>query len=190
MIRALSYGRAGSSGQRHRMGPAGRRTGLLGICAAVLLGVLFSGGCGYRQGTLYRQDIQTVAVPICTNRTFQRGLEVALTQAVVNRLEATTPYKVVPAQRADAILEMEITAANLKSVVRDFQTNLPREQALTLSVDLVFKDLRSGQILCQRRDFQYTAFYYPTLGEGQFVGNQQAVERLALAIVQELGADW
>jgi hypothetical protein len=32
--------------------------------------------------------------------------------------------------------------------------------------------------------------YYQNLGEGEFVGTQQAVERLALTIVQELQADW
>ena len=35
-----------------------------------------------------------------------------------------------------------------------------------------------------------TASFYPTLGEGRFTGTQQATERLALAIVQELQADW
>ena len=32
--------------------------------------------------------------------------------------------------------------------------------------------------------------YYPTLGEGAFVGKQSGVERLAVGIVQELQAEW
>jgi predicted dehydrogenase len=40
------------------------------------------------------------------------------------------------------------------------------------------------------RRFEQTATYYPTLSEGRFIGSQQNVERLALAIVQEMQADW
>jgi hypothetical protein len=50
--------------------------------------------------------------------------------------------------------------------------------------------LRTGRVYVQRKDFRQTAPYYPTLGEGQFVGQQQNVERLALAIVQEMQAEW
>jgi hypothetical protein len=50
--------------------------------------------------------------------------------------------------------------------------------------------LRSGKILVRRESFEQTAPLYPTLGEDQFVAEQQNIERLALAIVQELQADW
>jgi hypothetical protein len=42
----------------------------------------------------------------------------------------------------------------------------------------------------QRKNFQQTASFYPTLGEGEFVGAQDAIEKLALGIVQEMQADW
>jgi hypothetical protein len=42
----------------------------------------------------------------------------------------------------------------------------------------------------ERKNFQQTAIFYPTLAEGEFVGTQQAVEKLALGIVQEMQADW
>jgi hypothetical protein len=37
---------------------------------------------------------------------------------------------------------------------------------------------------------EQTSSFYPTLGEGRFTGTQVATEKLALAIVQELQADW
>ena len=74
----------------------------------ILVGALSLAGCGYRQGgsggavpagyqwlSLYPSDVRTVAVPVFTNRSLRRGVEFALTRAVVNQLEATTPYKVV-----------------------------------------------------------------------------------------------
>lgn len=165
-----------------------------------LLSIVLS-GCGYTQTggepsgnyqwrSLYREDVKTVAVPTFTNKDFTRGVEFPLTKAVINQLEAQTGYKVVPRERADTILEGQIVAIQRDTVSRDSSTAVPQEQLYILTVDFTWKDLRSGRILVERRGFQQTTTYYPTLGEGQFVGSQQSVEKLALAIVQELQADW
>lgn len=145
---------------------------------------------GYRWSSLYREDIQTVAVPIFTNKTFDRGVEFRLTEAVIKQLEAHAPYKVVPRERADTILEGQITDVQYTSISRDYRTNMPREQQVQLTVDLLWKDLRNGRILLQRKGLQQQAVYYPTLGESRFVGSQGAVERFAVTIVQEMQADW
>ena len=161
-------------------------------------------GCGYSQSggesnklegsyhwnSLYREDIQTVAVPFCSTKDFRRGIEFRLTEAVIKQLEAHAPYKVVPKERADTILEGQVVSVHLGTISKDFQTNLPREQEVVITVDLTWKDLRTGKILLQRKNLQQDAVYYPQLGEGEFVGAQQAIERFALTIVQELQADW
>ncbi len=157
-------------------------------------------GCGYNHGSgnakgyqwqsLYRSDVRTVAVPVFTTRSFDRGTEFNLSEAVVKQIEATTPYKVVPRSRADTILEGQVVDVLVSTLSTDPDSAIPQEQMLGLTIDFIWKDLRSGRILVERRGFEQTATYYPTLGEGRFVGRQQAVERLALAIVQELQADW
>ncbi|HEV2295522.1 MAG TPA: LptE family protein [Tepidisphaeraceae bacterium] len=161
--------------------------------------VLTLSGCGYRPGgdsegyqwqSLYRQDVRTVAVPIFTTRSFDRGVEFGLSEAVVKQLEATTPYKVVPRERADTVLEGQVVDVSVSTLSTDPDSAIPQEQMLGLTIDFIWKDLRSGRILVERRGFEHTATYYPTLGEGRFVGRQLAIERLALAIVQELQADW
>jgi hypothetical protein len=144
---------------------------------------------GYRWRSLYREDVRTVAVPIFTNRSFERNVEFHLSKAVVSYLESSTPYKVVPKERADTILEGEITRADIETV-SNAPTAIPQEQLLTVRVNFTWKDLRTGRILAERRGFEQSGPYYPTLGEGRFVGAQQNVERLAIAIVQELQADW
>jgi Lipopolysaccharide-assembly len=159
------------------------------------------GGCGYsHNGTdpaggyqwrsLYREDIQTVAVEIFQNTDFRRGEEFQLTKAVVNQLESRTPYKVVPKERADTILEGQITSIHVNTLSQDRIVSVPQEQLYIVNVDFTWKDLRSGRILVERRNFEQTTAYYPTLGEGEFVGSQQAAERMAAGIVQELQADW
>ena len=149
-----------------------------------------SGSGGYQWRSLYRDDVRTVAVPIFTNRSYRRGVEFSLSRAIVNQLETTSPYKVVPRERADTVLEGEILDVNLRTLSPDVNTGLPQEQLYIVRLNFTWKDLRTGKILVERRRFEQSTTYYPTLGEGQFVGSQQNVERLALAIVQEMQADW
>jgi len=169
----------------------------------LLLG-LISTGCGYSQSggennkqqngyhwnSLYREDIQTVAIPIFTTKDYRRGIEFRLTEAVIKELELHAPYKVVPKERADTILEGQVTSVKVGTLSRDFFSNQPREQQLVISIDLTWKDLRTGKILLQRRNLQQEGVFHPPLGEGEFVGAQQAIERFALVIVQEMQADW
>jgi hypothetical protein len=161
-------------------------------------------GCGYNQSgsernkpeatyhwnSLYREDIQSVAVPVFTTKDFRRGIEFRLTEAVIKQLEAHAPYKVVPRERAETILEGQVTSVRVGTLSKDFQTNLPREQELVITLDLTWKDLRTGKILLQRRGLQQDGIFFPSFGEGEWTGAQQAIERFALAIVQEMQADW
>src|SRR5688572_19176007 len=177
-----------------------RSTSSLSVFICVHLWLICS-GCGYTQvggdpsggyqwRSLYREDVRSVAVPIFTNKTFRRGVEFALTKSVVNQLEAKSPYKVMPRERADTILEGQIVDIRLQNLSSDSELAIPQEQLYVLTVDFLWKDLRTGRILVQRKNFQQTTTFYPTLGEGEFVGSQQNVERLATGIVQELQANW
>ena len=148
------------------------------------------GGDGYQWRSVYRDDIRTVAVPIFKSNVFQRGVEFSLSKALVAQIEANTPYKVVPRERADTILEGEIVDVRVDTLSADRLSAIPQEQLLDIVVDFTWKDLRTGKILVERRGVEQTATYYPTLGEGRTTGTQAASERLALAIVQELQADW
>jgi len=145
---------------------------------------------GYEWHSLYREDVRTVAVPIFTNKSFTRGIEFQLTKAIANYMESSTPYKIAPRDRADTILEGEIVSTRGVMVSADSQTALPQEMMVTVQVNFVWKDIRTGRILAERKGFEQSAMYYPTLGESAYVGKQSDVEKLAMAIVQELQADW
>jgi hypothetical protein len=171
---------------------------------AILPWLLLPAGCGYQQSgdynkppqggyqwhSLYREDVQTVAVPIFSNRDFRRGVEFALSKAVVNELEAHSPYKVVARERADTVLEGEIAKVDVNTLSRTYQEGVPQEQLMVMTVNFTWKDLRTGRILLERKNFQQAATFYPTLREGEFTGSQEAVEKLALGIVQEMQAEW
>src|SRR3954469_25044928 len=73
----------------------------------------------YQWRSLYREDVRTVAVPIFKNKDYRRGVEFTLSKAIVNQLEMRTPYKVVPRERADTVLEGEIVEIRLHTLSED-----------------------------------------------------------------------
>ena len=129
-------------------------------------------------------------MPIFSSKSYARGVEFALSKAVVTQIEANTPYKVVPPERADTILEGEILDVRVNTLSEDSRSAVPQEQLLAITVNFTWKDLHTGRILMARRGWEETATWYATLGEGRFVGTQSATEKLALAIVHEMESDW
>lgn len=159
----------------------------------MLAGMLALAGCAnndYQWQSLYREDVQTVAVPIFVSKSFERGVEMQLTQAIVQQIELRTPYKVVDQTRADTLLEGEIVRITQQTVSRHRTAAIPQEQLYVITVNFTWKDLRTGEILAKRQSFEQTAPYYSTLGEGRTAGQLDSIEELAVAIVRELEAEW
>lgn len=112
---------------------------------------------GYKLGAdaLYDTDIKTVRVPVFTNRTLQttpyRGMEVELTKAVVREIGAKTPYRIVAdGERADTELLGNLSGLS-KIRLNVNQQNLLREGELVVTVDVLWRDLRTGRILSAPR---------------------------------------
>ncbi len=108
---------------------------------------------GYQLGAdaIYDSNIRTVYVPTFTNRAFQtgpyRGLEVDLQRAVVREIGTKTRFKVVSdPERADTELQANVSGID-KTVLNRNQQNLIREADLVLSVDVLWRDLRTGEVL-------------------------------------------
>jgi hypothetical protein len=145
---------------------------------------------GYHWGSLYPENISTVAVPIFTSKDYHRGVEFEVTQALVTKIEEFTPYKVTGRDSADTILEGEIVAIQPVTVTLDPNTATPDEQQYSIVVNFTWKDLRSGKILVSKQNFEQTSTYYGILGEDQNVASQSAAEKLALGIVHEMQSAW
>lgn len=98
---------------------------------------------GYHMGSCARTDIKTVRVPIFRNTTFFRDIEYDLTQAVIKRIEGTTPYKVVN-DNADAQL-LGIIKMGTSHVGIQNELNEARTRDFTLVVEASYVDSRTGQ---------------------------------------------
>jgi hypothetical protein len=112
---------------------------------------------GYRMGAgaLYDENIRTVYVPLFNNRAFQttpyRGMEVLITQAVVREIGKTSTFRVSSDyEHADTELLGNVVAIG-KTVLNIQQLNYLREGELVVTVDVVWRDLRTGEILSNPR---------------------------------------
>ncbi len=158
--------------------------------AAAGCGYQSDGGGGWHWGSVYRDNIHSVAVPIFTTKDFHQGVEFQLSDALAKKIEEFTPYKVEPRERADTVLEGEIVSVTPSTLTLDPFTNTPQEQAYTIIVNFTWTDVRTGKVLVSRQSFAQTTTYFPYLGEGQYVASQSNVEGLALAIVNEMEGPW
>src|SRR5438067_2864744 len=137
-----------------------RLPGLLVLAAvACLLPSCESGGhftiFGYTTQPNYDTCIKTVYVPIFQNEiitdSVRRDIEVELTRAVVREIELKTPYKVVSDRcRADTELTGRVVNLN-KDVLNRNPLNEIREGQTTLTVEVTWRDLRTGEILSRPR---------------------------------------
>jgi hypothetical protein len=104
---------------------------------------------GYTTRPNYRCDIHSVRVPIFKNLTYRdatrQGIEMDLTQAIILQIQAKTPFK-VNVDYPDTELSGTIIALN-KAVLNESQLNLPRETETTLTVEVKWIDLRTGENL-------------------------------------------
>lgn len=164
---------------------------------------MLPGGCasdateGYTTKSPYRCNVQTVAVPIWQRGkdVYRRDIEFDLTEAIVKRIEADTPYKVVSREKADTELTGTIERIEQQVTSYDPNTGVPRELLVTMTVAFTWKDLRLSAdkvVLAESKKFEVMGSYIRETPVGQefFQGEQDVVNRLAKRIVEQMESDW
>ncbi len=164
------------------------------VFAVGLAAAASAAGCGYNLRSDYRPGIRTVAVPVWRRGTqeYRRDIEIRLTEALVKHIEASTPYKVVDASRADTLLAGTLKSATQRVLTFDPRMGRAREIQLRLIADFTWKDLRSGEILVDRKDFRVATTYIPEapLSEDFFLGSEDAVNKLARRVIEQMKQPW
>jgi len=166
---------------------------------ALLAAAGAAGGCtvdptqSYTLASQYPDNVRTVAVQIFTrgSNVYRRGLEMRLTEAVVIHIELSTPYKVVDKDHADTELTGTITGVSQRTMSMVRRVSNPREKEVLISATMRWQDLRDGQVI--RRSNVRAAGSYITLApvaEDFFQGSEDAIDRLARRIVEEMEDDW
>ena len=149
-------------------------------------------GCGYTTRPPYPDHVRTVSVRMFENRSFERGVEYDLQEALVKEIELRTPYKVAAEASADTQLSGSISDVDRQRLSRRRGSGVVEGLEYQVTVDFDWADSRSGDLLRQRRGFQAVGRYVPTapIGEQAEVGRHSAVQRLAELIVSTMRDDW
>ena len=126
------------------------------------------------------------------NSTFQHGLETELTDAIIKRIHATTPWRVTSPEAADASLTGELTGAELVKLSTNRDSGLVQEMAVRLTVSFEWKESRTGRVLMARRNFRSSEPFVPASGGREPLerGRSGAVDQLATDIVAALRSSW
>ncbi|MCS7015656.1 MAG: LPS assembly lipoprotein LptE [Gemmatales bacterium] len=187
---------------------------LLIVHALILSSCTSSGGIsflGYTSDSHFDASIRTIRVPVFRNETFYRGLEFQLTQAVIQKIEQRTPWKVVQQGYGDA---------ELTGIIRMVQKRIPlvnplnevREGEYLYTVEITFTDLRQAaaspspppaapadplmtqsanpSLVSSKTVIVRSRNFVPELGQSSATARQQLVEDLAEQIVNMLESPW
>ncbi|MCH9656651.1 MAG: hypothetical protein K0U86_22565 [Planctomycetes bacterium] len=154
-------------------------------------------GCGYTVGNSYQPDVQTVYVPIFENKTFRRGFEYQLTEAVQQKIQSRTPFRLAKGVESDTKLTGTIKQIN-KNVLATTQNTDPRNLNLKFVVEVTWEDMRSGRILSQQQvpitadvvSLVSQASFAPEVGQSLATATKTATDSLANQIVQLMEAPW
>lgn len=168
---------------------------------------------GYSTRPLHDEQFKTIYVPVFQNRAFQsgplRGLENELTVAVQRQIEQVTNYKIV-SYRDGADTELLVTIINTpQSIFNRNQLNEVRGAEMVVQVELVWRDLRTGEILSKPAPnactppvpidlnapappviLTTTGRYILELGESQATALQRACTQMAKEIVSAMEKPW
>lgn len=146
---------------------------------------------GYSFRPTHAAEVRSISVPVFENQTFSRGMEVALTDAIIKEIQRTTPWVVVQGS-AQTTLSGSITETQLRNLSVATGTGLVGDQAVQATVDFVWRDSRTGRILVARQNFRASESFIPAraVGERIELGEQGVVQELARDIVAELRTNW
>lgn len=163
-------------------------------------------GCGYVVGSPYGPEVRTIHVPTFTNDAyrpsytndgFRRGFELQLTEAVQNQIQTRTPFRLVKSDQADTRLTGRVVSVD-KSVANQNKYDDPRELELSIGVEVIWEDLRSGAILAQQTvpvdakiaQAVVNTSFAPESGQSLATATQEAVNQMARQIVSLMEAPW
>ncbi len=171
--------------------------GFLIPTAAALLALPGCSLLGYQAGALELPGVQTIHVPIFEMDGHRRDVEYLLTEAVQKEIKTRTRYRLASAPQADTVLSGRILSVR-KDVLSETDFDDPREVQLSLGMEIMWLDQRTGQVLSRKtislgpqfRQQLAQAEFAPELGHSMATAMHDAVTTLADQIVDMTEIDW
>lgn len=168
-------------------------TGVL-LCLELAAGSLLggcSGASGYTNASLYPSDIATVYLEMFDNRSFRRGVEYTLTDALAKRIEAQTPYKIVSDRdRADSVISGQLVTIGEGILTIERETGRALEQEVLLTAVVNWKNLKTGRLMLNNQNVTATASFSEFQSQDFTYASAVAANKLATNIVQMMENPW
>ena len=144
-------------------------------------------GCGYQltgSKTHLPPGVTSIAIPTFANQTFEPGIEILFTQAILKEFIRDRRVKILDKTQADSVLEGTIKSFGLQSSSYNAEGFVLEYQA-TVVVDLILRS-RNGEILWKENNLSATG-WYRTLSS---VLTNEASKSEALQNIGALVAEW
>ncbi len=125
-----------------------------------IIGIILLTGCGYQmvgKETHLPPGITSIAIPTFQNKTFEPGIEIPFTQALLTEFIQDRRVKVVDRTQADSILEGAVLSFYTYAVSFN-SSGFVQEYQIIVVLDLILKD-RTGKVLWEERGLTETRWY-------------------------------
>ena len=158
---------------------------------AFVVAAFFLTGCGYSFRTTAPHALRTIYVETFRNQTFEPGLEINLTNAIIDRFLFDGTLQVTQKGKADAVLKGTLTTFQ-REPLGFTSTEEVEEYRLTLFVDLTLWDVREEKVLWEEKRFVGDATFFTTgsLVKSEEKAREEAMKELARRIVDRTVEEW
>lgn len=160
--------------------------------AVAAAGLLLASGCGqgYQNSWLYPHDVRTVYVEMFDTTSFRRGYEYDLTDAICKVIESRTPYKIVSDRsRADTVLSGNM-GIGISVLAGDPYTGRPLENESVVTVNVTWKNLKTGQLLVDNEVVYASSSFSRQMGQTEDYSIRRSVNEAAQKVVEQMQIPW
>jgi len=165
------------------------------LCLWTAVACSLLAGCGHTTGysdaSLYPDDINSVYLEMFDNRSFRRGVEYTLTDALAKRIEAETPYKIVSDRdRADSVMGGQLVTIGEGILTIDRQTGRALEKEVVLTAVVNWKNLKTGRLMINNQTLTAATSFSDFQNQDFTYASDVAANKLARNIVQLMEDPW
>ncbi|HXV27505.1 MAG TPA: LptE family protein [bacterium] len=173
-----------------------------GVIALILLFGLnpsgYSGFLGYTQKPSMPEGIQTIYIDTIQNAirvdeiyAYEPGLEIEITNAIIRRLHRDGNLRVVPREKADAILEAKLIHFEQEGV-RFSKIESVEEFRLYIILSMRLVNGKTNEVMWEEPHFSGNTEYF--ISQIRSIAREEAtrvaIERLARNVVDRIVEDW
>jgi hypothetical protein len=171
------------------LGPVLALLAACGPLTALLSGC--AGGGAYTNESLYPADIESICIDMFENRSFRRGVEYTVSDALVKRIASETPYRIVSDKnRADSVMSGQLVSIGDSVLTLEREIGRPLEKEAVLAAVVNWKDLKTGRLMINNVTVTVAAGYSEFQGQDFTYAATVAANKLARRIVELMQNNW